>query len=255
LPGGTVVTNQATVYFPTVPEETPTGTVVNLIQPAAAIPQQLSTGYMTPLVVTLSGQEVSGLLLSYAIVEQPRNGTLTGTPPNVTYTPAQNFVGPDSFSFTVDNSTSTSRAAQVYVTVTPQGDTTPPQVIWTNPAADAANVIAPAAPVYTDTVGPTYAPVILIGVSEPLSETTVTTATVSLADSSRIALPISVVYAGGLNQIVITPRQALAPGRSYTLSVSTDVTDRAGNHLTGPVIVGFTTKTDEQRLFLPAITR
>lgn len=64
--------------------------------------------------------------------------------------------------------------------VTSQGNTTPPEVLWTSPADGATDVTAPATPVYTDTVGPAYAPAILVGMSEPLNATTVTSATVAL---------------------------------------------------------------------------
>src|SRR6185369_3178132 len=39
--------------------------------------------------------------LSFLVTANPTHGTLTGTAPNLTYTPATNYVGPDSFQFTV----------------------------------------------------------------------------------------------------------------------------------------------------------
>ena len=122
LPSGTVVANQAVVYFPSVPEETPTNTWVNLVAPLVATPQTLTTGYMKPLTITLSGRKASGPPLTYAVVEQPHGGTLAGTLPNLTYTPIENFTGADSFTFSVRNGASTSRPAQVYITVTAAGD-------------------------------------------------------------------------------------------------------------------------------------
>lgn len=59
LSSGTIVSNQAMVYFPSVPEETPTNAWVNLVTPLVAEPQSLTTAYMTPLAITLSGREVS----------------------------------------------------------------------------------------------------------------------------------------------------------------------------------------------------
>ena len=35
-------------------------------------------------------------LLSFAVIAQPTHGILTGTAPNLTYTPAANFYGTDS---------------------------------------------------------------------------------------------------------------------------------------------------------------
>ena len=190
------------------------------------------------------------------MVEPPHGGVLSGTAPDLTYTPLENFTGPDSFSFRVDNGTSTSRAAQVSIEVTSVGDTTPPQVVWTSPAADAKNVIASASPVFTDTDGPVYAPVIVIGVSEALSETTVTTATVTLVD--RVGKPVTgtVHFDGAVNQIVFAPLAPLTPG-TYTVTVSTGVADMAGNGLAAPHILAFTVK-DEQagsEIYLPALQK
>lgn len=255
LASGTVVSNQAVVYFPSVPEETPTNSWVNTVSPLVALPQQVETGYMTPLPITLTGKKVGALPLTFEVVEQPHGGTLSDTAPNLTYTPAANFTGPDSFSFRVSNSTSTSRAAQVQIEVTPAGDTTPPTLLWTSPVSGTKNVIASASPVFTDTDGPVYTPLVHIGVSEALQETTVTSATVTLSDSSQAILLIAVRFDGTANQIVVTPRQALAEGTTYTLHISSGVTDAAGNPLAGPVTIRFTTATDTHSLYLPTIVR
>jgi hypothetical protein len=255
LPSGTVIANQAVVYFSSVPEETPTNTWVNLVSPLVATPQNLSTDYMTPLPITLHGEEVSSLPLTYAVTEQPHGGALTGTPPNLTYTPAQNFSGPDSFSFTVDNDTSTSRAAQVRIQVTAAGDTTPPTVLWTLPAADTAGVSASTTPVFTDTIGPLYTPTIRIGVSEALSETTVTTTTVGLTGSGGSPVPVHVSFDGGANQIVLQPRIALADGE-YTVTVGTGVKDVAGNGLAEAYIWSFRVGEGSGRnIYLPAVQK
>ncbi|MBI3958682.1 MAG: right-handed parallel beta-helix repeat-containing protein [Chloroflexi bacterium] len=255
LPSGTVVSNQALVYFPSVPEETPTNTWVNSVSPLAALPQQMETGYMTPFPITLSGREVSNLPLTYEVVEQPHGGALSGSAPNLTYTPGENFTGADSFTFRVSNGASTSRAAAIGITVTPAGDTTAPTVLWSQPPANAVDVAFSAAPVFTDTSGPVYSPVIRVGVSEALDAETVTSGTVTLSSDKRAALPVSVAFESGLNQIVVTSRQVLATGRTYTLSIDPGVTDRAGNPLTGPVTLRFTTATSGAKIFLPAVAR
>ncbi|MBP9074663.1 MAG: Ig-like domain-containing protein [Caldilineaceae bacterium] len=255
LPSGTVVSNQAVVFFPSVPEETPTNTWVNLISPLKAIPQNLTTEYMTPLSLTLAGQEVSGLPLTFEIGEAPHGGTLTGTPPSLVYTPLENFTGPDSFSFRVSNGTSTSRAAQVSIEVTSVGDATPPQVVWTSPGADAKDVIASASPAFTGTAGPVYAPVIVIGVSEPLSETTVSTATVTLTDRAGKPVTGTVRFDGAVNQIVFSPLVVVEPDR-YTVTVGTGVTDVAGNVMAAPYMWTFEIKgATPPDLYLPMLLR
>lgn len=42
-------------------------------------------------------------VLTYAITTQPTHGTLSGTAPNLTYTPATNYIGPDSFAYTASD--------------------------------------------------------------------------------------------------------------------------------------------------------
>lgn len=68
-----------------------------------------------PQSITLSG---SGGAQRYAILAQPAHGTLTGTPPYMNYTPAPNYSGEDSFTFTVKNTTGTSAPATV--TISPE---------------------------------------------------------------------------------------------------------------------------------------
>jgi len=73
-------------------------------------------------VVTLSGLDPDGDPLTFAVTAQPTNGTLSGTVPNLVYTPAANFNGSDSFTYTASDSTDTSAPAVVSITVTPVND-------------------------------------------------------------------------------------------------------------------------------------
>ena len=72
-----------------------------------------------PEAVTLGGSDPTGLSLTYAIVTQPNFGTLSGTVPDLTYTPSADFPGADSFAFTVSNSYATSAPASVTITQDP----------------------------------------------------------------------------------------------------------------------------------------
>ncbi len=84
--------------------------------------QSVSTGKDTPLPITLSGSDVDGDPLTYLVTVQPTNGTLSGTAPNLTYTPTAGYIGPDSFQFTTSDATATSLAATVQIDVFDTGN-------------------------------------------------------------------------------------------------------------------------------------
>jgi hypothetical protein len=67
--------------------------------------------------ITLNASDADGDPLTYAIVSQPVNGTVRGSGPTVTYTPAPGFYGTDSFAFTVNDGVMDSRTATVSILV------------------------------------------------------------------------------------------------------------------------------------------
>ena len=79
--------------------------------------QTLSMNEDTSLPVTLSASDVDGNPLNYSVVASPLHGTLSGTAPNLTYTPAPNFHGNDSFTFKANDGTVDSANATVNITV------------------------------------------------------------------------------------------------------------------------------------------
>lgn len=88
-----------------------------------ATQQSVSTNQDTALGVMLAGTDPDGDSLQYSIVATPAHGTLTGTPPNITYTPAAGYSGSDSFSFRVNDGTASSPVATVSITVLPPAGT------------------------------------------------------------------------------------------------------------------------------------
>jgi hypothetical protein len=72
------------------------------------------------------------LTLTYLVGSNPSHGTLSGTAPNLTYTPNAGFHGTDSFTFTVSNGTNTSAPATVSLTVAPGTPTANPQSVNLN---------------------------------------------------------------------------------------------------------------------------
>jgi uncharacterized protein (TIGR03382 family) len=89
--------------------------------PPTALPQTVTTLEDQPVVLTLSGTDPDGQSLNLATTTQPAHGTLSGTPPNVTYTPGLDFNGADAFDFTVDDGTATATAT-VSITVSSVND-------------------------------------------------------------------------------------------------------------------------------------
>ncbi|HEX4683622.1 MAG TPA: PKD domain-containing protein [Gemmatimonadaceae bacterium] len=73
----------------------------------------------TPVAVTLVGSDPDSDPLTYAVPTPPRHGSLTGTAPNLTYTPAAGFEGQDSFTFTVSDPFGAVARATVSVTINP----------------------------------------------------------------------------------------------------------------------------------------
>jgi VCBS repeat-containing protein len=72
--------------------------------------------------ITLSASDADGDSLDYAVTVNPLHGTLSGTAPDLTYTPAANYQGADTFSFKVDDGTVESAEAIVTIAVAPVND-------------------------------------------------------------------------------------------------------------------------------------
>ena len=60
--------------------------------------------------------------LSYAVVELPQHGTLSGTPPSIIYQPDNNYHGHDSIGFTVNDSMFTSNIGHITLIIEAQND-------------------------------------------------------------------------------------------------------------------------------------
>ena len=67
--------------------------------------QSVGTPEDTAVAITLTATDADSNPLTYSIVSGPSHGTLSGSAPNVTYTPAANYNGPDSFTFKANDGT------------------------------------------------------------------------------------------------------------------------------------------------------
>ncbi|BBA70568.1 Ig domain-containing protein [Geobacter sulfurreducens] len=168
----------------------------------AAASQSLTTAEDTAKTLNLAGTDADGDTLSYTVTGQPQHGTLSGTAPNLTYTPAANYHGADSFTFTVNDGTVTSAPATVSITVTPVND----------------------------------APVAVNG-TLAVTEDTVATGTLSASDVDGDALTYSIVSQGSKGAVTITnaatgayrytPVADATGNDSFTFKVTDGIADSA----------------------------
>ncbi len=87
--------------------------------PPVANPVNISTPEDASVQIPLSGSDADGNPLTFAIATQPQHGSATLASNTATYTPAADYNGPDSYTFTVNDGTATSAPATVAITVTP----------------------------------------------------------------------------------------------------------------------------------------
>jgi len=100
-------------------------TVTDVVEPNVAPianTQTVSLNEDTPKVITLTANDVNGDTLTYSIVSQPTNGTLTGTSPNLTYTPTLNYIGADERTFKANDGKVDSATVKVSINVTSVND-------------------------------------------------------------------------------------------------------------------------------------
>ena len=87
-----------------------------------AIEQNLQATEDTARPIVLTGHDVDGDALGFTVVMPPGHGVLTGLPPDLTYTPAANYNGPDSFTFRAADGFEASEVATITITVGPAND-------------------------------------------------------------------------------------------------------------------------------------
>lgn len=114
------------------------------------------------------------------------------------------------------------------IVVTRAPDTTPPTVVQASPG--------------DGWTGVTRYLTAYVQFSEPMDSTTVTAATLTLADAAGVPVASTVTYDASLLMATLTPSVTLAPTTSYRITVTTAVRDYpGGNPLKEPYVVAFTT--------------
>jgi len=184
------------------------GTVITATFSEAMDESTITTGSFT-----LSG--VSGSV-SY------NSGTCTAT-----FTPSANLASGTTYTATLSTAITDAAgnplaSAYSWSFTTVAADTTPPTVSGVSPAADATGVA----------VGT----VITATFSEAMDESTITTGSFTLSGVSG-----SVSYNSGTNTATFTPSTDLASDTTYTATLSTAITDAAGNPLASAYSWSFST--------------
>ena len=97
---------------------TVTITVTNQNDAPTASDVNVSVDEDNPVDITLVGSDVDGDDLTYSLVSDPTNGTVSLTESKVTYVPSAGYFGSDSFTFKVNDGTIDSEKGTVSITVT-----------------------------------------------------------------------------------------------------------------------------------------
>jgi large repetitive protein len=98
-------------------------------QAPVAANQSLNVTAGTPRAITLAASDADGNSLTYRVVGNPAQGTLSGTAPNLTYTPLATASGSDSFTFRANDGSVDSNTATISISITPAGNTSPVALI------------------------------------------------------------------------------------------------------------------------------
>ncbi len=85
--------------------------------PSASAQNKTLKENSTNTAITLSASDADEDTLTYSLVAQPSHGTLSGTAPNLKYTPSSGYSGTDSFTFKVNDGKVDSNTAIVSITV------------------------------------------------------------------------------------------------------------------------------------------
>ncbi len=85
--------------------------------PPTASNQSLAADQGTPTQLILNASDPEGYALNYTITTEPEHGSLSGTAPNLVYTPAADYTGPDRITYKVQDSNGQVASAMVDITV------------------------------------------------------------------------------------------------------------------------------------------
>ena len=183
----------------------------NLAPGSLGLPEDSSKSF------TLAASDINGDNIDFAVTTGPSKGSLTGTIPNLTYTPAANYYGTDSFTFTATDEHGKVSSQSVAITVTPVNDL--PSISVDRSSASVE---------YSDTIGS-----VTITASD-IDDTSLTISS-SFTDSTPAPLgadlPNGLSYVGGCTEAA-NPAPA-PPGTQCSWTLSGAMLENAGDYVVG----------------------
>jgi PKD repeat protein len=81
--------------------------------------QEITTSTNESIIITLSSTDPDNDPLTFTILTLPSNGTISNDPPNIIYTPDQDYQGADEFTFKANDGTADSNIAHVSIQINP----------------------------------------------------------------------------------------------------------------------------------------
>ncbi|WP_375768282.1 OmpA family protein [Archangium gephyra] len=210
------------------------GRMVTVVENTAPVARDLtvSAPYGEPVNLSLVATDAEAEPpLTFVIVTPPAHGTLSGTPPSVTYTPDPGYVGPDSFTFQARDCGLDSNVATVTLAV---ADQTPPDitcpedlVVEATEPAGAPVTYPPATATDAITANPTVTYSTPSGSTLPLGHTTVT-ATAEDAAGNQTSCSFAVTVQARVVSIAGGGCQAAGGGADAALVVLSVLASWAG---------------------------
>jgi hypothetical protein len=101
--------------------ESETATITIIVRPVQDNPvahdAQATTNQDQALLITLTSSDPDGDTLTYVLETRPTHGTITGSGPNLTYLPSNDYRGWDAFTFKVNDGTADSNIARIEIKV------------------------------------------------------------------------------------------------------------------------------------------
>ncbi len=94
--------------------------ILDANDPPVAYSQDITTEYEELITITLTAFDEDGDDLTFEILSGPDHGTLTGTAPNLAYTPDEDFSGGDLFTFRVFDGVDYSNTGTIIITTQPK---------------------------------------------------------------------------------------------------------------------------------------